>query len=113
MTGGPRDRRANVALTATVLHVDLSRGTVDTRTIPEDTYRKYPGGSALAAYLLLQNTSAGADPLGPANALVMAEHARDTYYHLSGCDPETGYPTRAKLADLGLDWLAGQGVAAR
>ena len=23
------------------------------------------------------------------------------------------HPTRAKLADLGLDWLAGQGVAAR
>jgi len=41
------------------------------------------------------------------------DHARDTYYQLSGCDPETGYPTRAKLADLGLDWLAGQGVAAR
>src|SRR5262245_23900380 len=72
MTGGQRDRRANVALTATVLHVDLNRGTVDTRTIPEDTYRKYPGGSALAAYLLLQNTRAGADPLGSDNALVMA-----------------------------------------
>jgi len=31
------------------------------------------------------------------------EHARETYYQLSGCDPSTGYPTRAKLADLGLD----------
>jgi aldehyde:ferredoxin oxidoreductase len=34
------------------------------------------------------------------------ERARETYYRLSGCDPETGYPTRAKLASLGLDWLA-------
>ena len=34
------------------------------------------------------------------------EHARTTYYRLAGCDPATGYPTRAKLADLGLEWLA-------
>jgi aldehyde:ferredoxin oxidoreductase len=61
-----------VALTATVHHVDLSRGTVQTRTLPEDVYRQYPGGSALAAYLLLQTMPAGADPLGPDNVLVMA-----------------------------------------
>ena len=34
------------------------------------------------------------------------EHARDTYYQLAGCDPASGYPTRAKLTALGLDWLA-------
>jgi len=34
------------------------------------------------------------------------ERARETYYQLAGCDPATGYPTRAKLADLGLDWVA-------
>jgi aldehyde:ferredoxin oxidoreductase len=34
------------------------------------------------------------------------ERAREQYYQLSGCDPATGYPTRAKLAELGLDWLA-------
>jgi aldehyde:ferredoxin oxidoreductase len=34
------------------------------------------------------------------------ERARSAYYELAGCDPATGYPTRAKLADLGLDWLA-------
>ncbi len=61
-----------MALTATVFHVDLTRGTVETRTLPEDVYRKYPGGSALAAYLLLQAIPAGADPLGPENVLVMA-----------------------------------------
>jgi aldehyde:ferredoxin oxidoreductase len=61
-----------LALTATVHHVDLSRGTVETKTLPEDVYRKYPGGSALAAYLLLQSMPAGADPLGPDNVLVMA-----------------------------------------
>ncbi|HEX9419708.1 MAG TPA: aldehyde ferredoxin oxidoreductase N-terminal domain-containing protein, partial [Methylomirabilota bacterium] len=61
-----------MALTATVFHVDLTRGTVETKTLPEDVYRKYPGGSALAAYLLLRAMPAGADPLGPDNVLVMA-----------------------------------------
>jgi aldehyde:ferredoxin oxidoreductase len=61
-----------VALTATVYHVDLTRRSIETRTIPEDVYRKYPGGSALAAYLALTHMPAGADPLGPDNVLVMA-----------------------------------------
>jgi aldehyde:ferredoxin oxidoreductase len=61
-----------LALTATVYHVDLTRGTIETRTLPEDVYRKYPGGSALAAYLVLQAIPAGADPLGPDNVLAMA-----------------------------------------
>ena len=61
-----------MALTATVYQVDLSRGRVETTTLPEDVYRKYPGGSALAAYLVLQAIPRGADPLGPDNVLVMA-----------------------------------------
>jgi aldehyde:ferredoxin oxidoreductase len=61
-----------LALTATVFYVDLTRGTIETKTLPEDVYRKYPGGSALAAYLLMQSIPAGADPLGPDNVLVMA-----------------------------------------
>ena len=61
-----------MALTATVHHVDLTRGTIETKTLPDDTYRKYPGGSALAAYLALQTIPAGADALGSDNALVMA-----------------------------------------
>ena len=61
-----------MAPTATVYHVDLTLGTIETKTLREDVYRKYPGGSALAAYLLLQSIPAGADPLGPDNVLVMA-----------------------------------------
>jgi len=61
-----------VPLTATVHHVDLARGTIEPRVVPEDVYRKYPGGSALAAYLLMQAIRPGADPLGPDNVLVMA-----------------------------------------
>jgi aldehyde:ferredoxin oxidoreductase len=61
-----------LALTATIHHVDLTRGTVETKTLPEDVYRRYPGGSALAAYLVMQQIQPGADPLGPDNVLVMA-----------------------------------------
>jgi aldehyde:ferredoxin oxidoreductase len=32
--------------------------------------------------------------------------AREAYYTLAGFDSATGYPTRAKLHDLGLDWVA-------
>lgn len=61
-----------MAVTATVFHVDLTKGRVETTTIPEDVYRKYPGGSALAAYLVMQRIPRGADPLGPDNVLAMA-----------------------------------------
>ncbi len=33
------------------------------------------------------------------------------YYQMAGWDPDTGYPTRAKLAELDLDWLAEDKVA--
>ncbi|MGH7341500.1 MAG: aldehyde ferredoxin oxidoreductase C-terminal domain-containing protein, partial [Candidatus Rokuibacteriota bacterium] len=36
------------------------------------------------------------------------ERARETYYQLAGCEPTTGYPTAAKLDELGLDWLLPQ-----
>jgi aldehyde:ferredoxin oxidoreductase len=61
-----------LALTATIHHVDLTRGTVETETLPEDVYRRYPGGSALAAYLVMRHIKPGVDPLGPDNVLVMA-----------------------------------------
>jgi aldehyde:ferredoxin oxidoreductase len=59
-------------MTATVYHVDLTRGAIETKIVPEDVYRKYPGGSALAAYLLMQHMPRGADALSPDNVLVMA-----------------------------------------
>jgi aldehyde:ferredoxin oxidoreductase len=40
------------------------------------------------------------------------ERAREQYYRLAGCDPATGYPTRARLGELGLGWVADK-VAAR
>lgn len=56
----------------TVLRVDLTRGTAAIETFDEAFYRRYPGGKALAAYHLLREVPAGADPLGPENVLVLA-----------------------------------------
>jgi aldehyde:ferredoxin oxidoreductase len=56
-----------------LLRVDLTGGKIWEEEISEATYRLYPGGKALAVYLLLQNLSQAADPLGPQNVLVLAE----------------------------------------
>ena len=58
--------------TGKVLRVDLTRGSISTQVLDEETYRMYPGGKALAAYLLLSELPAGVDPLGPDNMLILA-----------------------------------------
>ena len=55
-----------------ILRVDLTNGTTDVETFDEAFYRRYPGGKALAAYHLLREMPAGADPLGPDNVLILA-----------------------------------------
>jgi aldehyde:ferredoxin oxidoreductase len=52
--------------------VDLSQGKVWYEAYGEAFWRRYLGGRALAAYLLLKHVPKGADPLGPENALVFA-----------------------------------------
>jgi aldehyde:ferredoxin oxidoreductase len=56
--------------TAKLLHVDLTTRQTRTEELPEPIVRKYFGGGALAAYLLLRDLPAGVDPLGPDNMLV-------------------------------------------
>src|SRR3989338_4059000 len=58
-------------ITGKVLHVDLTARQSRIEEIPEVTMRKYLGGGALAAWLLLRDMPAGADPLGPDNVLVL------------------------------------------
>ena len=47
---------------------------------------------------------------GPSDGYVVDrqvwEQARQTYYAMCGWDVETGYPTRAKLEELGIGWVA-------
>jgi aldehyde:ferredoxin oxidoreductase len=58
--------------TGKILWVDLTAGKTWVEQIDEATYRLYPGGKALAAYLLLKHVPVGIDPLGPDNILVLA-----------------------------------------
>ncbi len=58
--------------TGKILKVDLTRGTVTVEEFGEEVYRRYPGGRALAAYLLLREVPPGTDPLGPGNVLILA-----------------------------------------
>ena len=55
-----------------ILRVDLSNARTAVETFDESFFRRYPGGKALAAYHLLREMPAGADPLGPDNVLVLA-----------------------------------------
>ncbi|MBI2490746.1 MAG: aldehyde ferredoxin oxidoreductase family protein [Candidatus Rokubacteria bacterium] len=57
-------------VTAKILHVDLTTGRTRTEELPEPVTRKYLGGGALAAWLLLRDMPARVDPLGPDNVLV-------------------------------------------
>jgi aldehyde:ferredoxin oxidoreductase len=70
----------------------------DADTLPKKLFQPLTGKGPTAGVALTQEEFA---------------HARATYYELAGCDPATGYPTRAKLADLGLEWLADTMPAAR
>lgn len=58
--------------TGKVLRIDLTSGRWDVETLPADFYRRYPGGKALAGYILLNELTAGVDPLSPENVLVVA-----------------------------------------
>ena len=55
----------------TILHVDLTKGTIAEEKPPEAFYRKYMGGSAMGTYYILREMPSGADPLGPDNVLTL------------------------------------------
>jgi len=58
--------------TGKILRVDLTKGSWKIETLSEDFYRLYPGGKALAGYILLNEMPANVDPLSPGNVLVIA-----------------------------------------
>lgn len=55
-----------------ILHVNLTRQTLDVEEPGEAFYRKYGGGSALSLYYLLREMPGGTDPFSPENILVLA-----------------------------------------
>ena len=60
------------SIIGSVLHVDLSRGSLEVEHPAESFYRTYWGGSALGMFYLLKHTPPNADPLGPDNTLTFA-----------------------------------------
>jgi aldehyde:ferredoxin oxidoreductase len=53
-------------------YIDLTTGDIETRRIPVAVRKKFLGGRGLDAYLLLNHTPRGCDPLGPDNALIIS-----------------------------------------
>src|SRR5665648_571592 len=57
---------------ARILFVDLTVKTTKVETIDGETYRKYPGGSALGMYIVLKHMNPMVDPLSPDNLLIFS-----------------------------------------
>lgn len=57
---------------ARILDIDLSNKKYEVRTLDGEIYRKYPGGSALGMYLLLQELEPKIDPLSEKNLLIFS-----------------------------------------
>lgn len=55
-----------------ILHVDLTKCTLEVEQPTESFYRQYVGGSLMGLYYLWKNTPQGADPLSPENTMVFA-----------------------------------------
>ena len=58
--------------TSKFLRVDLSTRSIEVEELSEDFYRLYPGGKALAGYILLNEMLPQTDPFAPENVLVIA-----------------------------------------
>jgi len=59
-----------MAVTGKLLHLDLTNRQSRVEEVSETTMRKFLGGGALAAHILLRDLRPGVDPLGPDNVLV-------------------------------------------
>lgn len=55
-----------------ILRVDLSKGKIKTKNLPEEVCRKYIGGKGFGAKILLEEMKPKIDPYGPENLLIFA-----------------------------------------
>ncbi|PAB59243.1 aldehyde:ferredoxin oxidoreductase [Anaeromicrobium sediminis] len=60
---------------AKILDINLSTREINTKILPGEIHRLYPGGSSLGVYLLLQDMEPGVEPLSPENMLVFSVSA--------------------------------------
>lgn len=61
-----------MALDRKIAYIDLATGKIDVKPIPLYVRRKFLGGRGLDAYLLLNHSEKGCDPLGPDNPLIVS-----------------------------------------
>jgi len=57
--------------TGSLLRVNLTAGTIETKEMPEEFYRTYMGGGAMGAYFLLKELSAGIDAFDEQNIITI------------------------------------------
>lgn len=70
---GRATQRSNVvALDRKIAYVDLTRGRIETASIPVEMREKFIGGRGLGAYLLYNHLKEGAAPLSPDNVVVVS-----------------------------------------
>ena len=62
----------NYGTTSQILRIDLTTSSIEVEHLSEEFYRLYPGGKALAGYILLNELQAHTDPFAPENVLVIA-----------------------------------------
>ncbi len=55
--------------TGKVLFIDLSKGSLEEKQIPDEVYEQFLSGVGLGVYILYNHIPTGADPLGPDNML--------------------------------------------
>jgi aldehyde:ferredoxin oxidoreductase len=61
-----------MALDRKIAYINLTTGEIEVKSIPLDIRRKFLGGRGLDAYLLLNHSKKGCDPLGPDNPLIVS-----------------------------------------
>ena len=61
-----------MALDRKIAYIDLTTGDVTIKPIPLDVRKKFLGGRGLDAYLLLNHSKKGCNPLGSANPLIVS-----------------------------------------
>jgi len=61
-----------MALNRKIAYIDLTTGTIETKSISLEMRKKFLGGRGLDAYLLYNHTKAGVEALGPDNALIIS-----------------------------------------
>jgi aldehyde:ferredoxin oxidoreductase len=98
-----------VILKRKIAYVDLSRGKIVTKDIPQSIRRLYLGGRGLDMYLLYNHIKPGVDPLGPENTLTIGAGLLSGIPALGSgrCDVAAKSPISGALGDSNIGGFFG------